>query len=129
MWMQHDQPAGSPGASAIVEGGLIPVAFARSRDQADLFTALLDEQDIAAIVGADVPMCVEGMPVLVSEAHYDRASEIIAGHAVICGDWDEDDDYFDDDDDLEDDEDFDLDDEDDDFDIEDDDFEEDDEDL
>lgn len=77
-------PVSSEGAS---RGGFVPAVVARSFEEADRYRALLDDHDIPAIVATDEDLerfgaegCTTplGVPVLVSEAMLDEATEVIA---------------------------------------------------
>ncbi len=90
----------------------VPVVFARSVDQAEVYCELLNDHDIPAMVG-DVededdsaertPSMARGVPVLVPEALLDEAGEVIAEREDAEGEFelgeedvdDEEDDEFD----------------------------------
>lgn len=92
----------------------VPVVFARSADQAEVYCELLNDHDIPAVPGevedADddspagrPPSMARGVPVLVPEALLDEAGEVIAEREDAEGefelgeeDLDDDEDEFDD---------------------------------
>jgi len=72
------------------DSDFLPVVFARSIDQAELYRELLNDHDIPALVGTDGNIdpkasgvsrrkgMTHGVPVLVPESMLDEASEVIA---------------------------------------------------
>ena len=102
---------------ALGEDRLAPVLFARNREEATRFCALLDEVDIPALVGDHTGVALKGIgvPILVPESLHEWSSEILAAAEPAYADHDFEDDDEDDDEDDEDD-DFFPDDDDDDLD-------------
>ena len=88
---------------------LAPVLFARTKEQASLYCSMLEGVDIPAVIGdhSDGHTRGLGIPILVPESLYERASEILAVDQSLDLDCEYDDDVDDDDvdDDLDDDDD------------------------
>lgn len=79
--MPDDEDAIEPGGDEMV-----PVVFARSEDEAEVYIELLNDHDIPAVAGDDPDAegesprrgLTRGVPVLVPEALLDEAGEVVA---------------------------------------------------